>query len=340
MRTRERVLAVAGLAAILLVAGGANADVFGTAANQFTIDFVPISDASNPTSGSGIVNYDYRMGTYEVTNDQWSKFTANLGIPVTGADRGYSSNRGTYLPGANMPVAFASWYGAAQFANWLNTSTGHPAAYKFTGTQGASDYTFAPWSPSDVGYDAGNPYRNSSAMYCLPTENEWVKAAYWNGTSLQDYATKAGDTLHPGYGSNGRWNYYYINTSLSIGSPWNVGSGSQELNGTYDMMGNVWEWTDSYAGIDQEGWGSTVYGRYFSISGGSAYPFDLGYGQTYGDSSGALRSGYYDAYPAAYTQKSNMATDIIGFRVVQIPEPASVGLLTLGGLALLRRRSH
>jgi len=27
--------------------------------------------------------------------------------------------------------------------------------------------------------------------------------------------------------------------------PWDVGSGSQELNGTYDMMGNVQEWMES-----------------------------------------------------------------------------------------------
>ena len=29
---------------------------------------------------------------------------------------------------------------------------------------------------------------------------------------------------------------------------------------------------------------------------------------------------------------------IIGFRVASVPEPASLGLLTLGGLALLKRR--
>jgi hypothetical protein len=27
--------------------------------------------------------------------------------------------------------------------------------------------------------------------------------------------------------------------------PWNVGTGTMELNGTYDMMGNVWQWNEN-----------------------------------------------------------------------------------------------
>jgi hypothetical protein len=49
--------------AVVLVAGAAMADTFGTVGNQFTIDFVGISGSTNPTSGYGIVNNDYRMGT-------------------------------------------------------------------------------------------------------------------------------------------------------------------------------------------------------------------------------------------------------------------------------------
>jgi hypothetical protein len=87
------------LAAVLVVLATdvAMADTFGTGANQFTVDFVPISGATNPTSGipagnrftfTGVAN-DYRMGTYEITNDQWNKFTASLGVPVTGYGPAY-----------------------------------------------------------------------------------------------------------------------------------------------------------------------------------------------------------------------------------------------------------
>ena len=231
-------------AAIVLVTNVAMADIFGTGANQFTINFMPISGATNPTSGYGIVNNDYRMGTYEITNDQWDKFMDNLGVQVTGSDEGYHYS--SAFTGTIMPTDNVSWYEAAQFVNWLNTSTGNQVAYKFTGTQGTSNYTFAAWSATNTGYDADNPYRNKDAKYYLPTENEWVKAAYWNGTTLQTYATKAGESLTQGNGVSGMgWNYYNNGYATNPPGPWNVGSGSQELNGTYDMMGNNFEWLES-----------------------------------------------------------------------------------------------
>jgi formylglycine-generating enzyme required for sulfatase activity len=54
------------------------------------------------------------MGTYEITNYQWNRF------------------KGVSEPGTNLPVDRVSWYEAAQFVNWLNTSTNNPVAYKFT----------------------------------------------------------------------------------------------------------------------------------------------------------------------------------------------------------------
>ena len=183
-------MAVAAVAMLLVAAGGAMADTFGTGANQFTIDFVPISGATNPTSGYGIVNNDYRMGTYEITNDQWNKFKASLGVPVTG-NPSDAYDYDPYFTGTNVPTNNVSWYEAAQFVNWLNTSTGHQAAYKFTGTQGTSDYTLATWSTAEA--DNGtNLYRHKDAYYFLPTEDEWVKAAYWNGTSAPDLRDEGG----------------------------------------------------------------------------------------------------------------------------------------------------
>jgi len=232
----------AGLAAILLAAGpGLAGDVFGTDGNQFTIDFVTISGATNPPSGYGIVNNDYRMGVLEITNDQWDKFRAELSpVAVTG-DPLTAYNEDPYWTGTNVPTNNVSWYEAAQFVNWLNTSTDHHVAYKFTGTQGQTDYTLATWDAGEA--DNGtNLYRRKDALYYLPTEDEWVKAGYWNGTNLQTYATKAGDTLHQGDGVSGTgWNYYHSGYATDPGGPWDVGSGSEELNGTFDMMGNVWE---------------------------------------------------------------------------------------------------
>jgi formylglycine-generating enzyme required for sulfatase activity len=305
-------------AVLILVANAAIADTFGTGANQFTIPFVSISGATNPTSGYGIVNGDYRMGAYEITNDQWNKFAASLGMPVTG-NPSTAYDYSPYFTGTNVPTNSVSWYEAAQFVNWLNTSTGHQAAYKFTGAQGTGDYTFAPWSSGDLGYNVGNPYRNANAFYFMPSEDEWVKAAYWNGTALQTYATKAGDTLFQGNGTNGGWNYYDNGYATNPYGPWNIGSGSEELNGTHDMMGNVWEWMESP-------WASGDYGA---------------------GSSRGLRGGVWfrgsDILAASFRYYDDPPDEIysIGFRVASVPEPGSLimtAMIALTGLLYYRRQ--
>jgi sulfatase modifying factor 1 len=181
------------------------------------------------------VNRDhYRMGVYEITNDQWNKFKSSLGVPVTG-NPSSAYVHDPHWTGPNVPTNRVSWYEAAQFINWLNTSTGHQAAYKFTGTQGTEDYTMAIWSEEEA--EGGtNLFRHKDAFYYLPTEDEWMKAAYWNGTSLQIFATTGDEAPEIGVDCNAH---------SSLPEPWDVGSGILELNGTYDMMGNIWEFTES-----------------------------------------------------------------------------------------------
>jgi formylglycine-generating enzyme required for sulfatase activity len=311
---------------VLAMSGMVLADTFGIGANQFTIDFVNISgdsgDLGSWSAGSGYtfsgVNHnDYRMGTYEITNDQWNKFKDELGVPVTG-NPSDAYDDSAYWTGTNVPTNEVSWYEAAQFVNWLNTSTSHHAAYKFTGTQGQSEYIFVPWDIGDAGYDASNAYRNSNAFYFLPTEDEWVKAGYWNGTMLQTYATKAGDTLFQGNGTNGGWNYCDpVNGPYVPEGPWNVGSGSEELNGTFDIMGNVWEWMESP--LHSEDY---LYDSLRVFRGGS-------YCGTGNDLSSSFRIGG--------TAPDSVGADI-GFRVASVPEPCTVFLLGLGGLGIMRIR--
>jgi formylglycine-generating enzyme required for sulfatase activity len=289
---------------VALAADAAMADVFGSGGNQFTLDFVPISGATNPTSGYGIVNHDYRMGTYEITNDQWNKFTASYGV-VTGSQGGYSYSFYDYGTGtASVPTNNVSWFEAAQFVNWLNTSTDHQSAYKFTGTPHTGDYTFVDWAAGDAGYDAANPYRNSNACYFLPNENEWVKAAYWNGTTLQTFSTKAGESLTQGNGVSGTgWNYYDNGYATNPYGPWNVGSGSQELNGTCDMMGNNWEWMESP-------W--------------SDPSFDAGSSRgVRGGSWGSLSYLFASSYRIADSAPTGESRSL-GFRVASVPEPGNL----------------
>jgi formylglycine-generating enzyme required for sulfatase activity len=206
-----------------------------------------------------------------------------------------------------QPVRQAGTKGA-QFVNWLNTSTGHQAAYKFTGTQGTSDYTLDIWSAAEAD-NVTNLYRHKDAFYFLPTEDEWVKSAYWNGINLQTWATSDDSVPVAGGHTNYDW---------AVGQPWSVVNGSEELNGTFDMMGNVFEWVESpYFN------GDYLPGSIRGLRGGAYYSTD-----------GDLKSSYrYDNLP-------NVETETIGFRVASVPEPCTVCLLAIGGVALIRKRRY
>ena len=269
------------------------------------------------------IAHDHRIGVYEVTNDQWDKFQDELGVPVTGTPSS-AYDQSSYYTGTKVPTNMVSWYEAAQFVNWLNIEAGHQPAYKFTGTQGTGSYTFDTWSAAEA--DNGtNLYRHKDAFYYLPTENEWVKAGYWNGTDLQTYATTPGDTLHQGDGTSGTgWNYYDSSEYAHPG-PWDVGSGSEELNGTFDMMGNIHERMESPWSDPNFGPGSVR-----GLRGGS---FDSGYVNLVASSDRL----YYN-YP------SN-EYNYFGFRVasevpVAVPVPLALpaGLIGLG-LVMRRRRA-
>ncbi len=293
------------LASVMILSSGLIADTFGTGANQFDIDFVTIS---------GSWRYgldDFRMGVYEITNDQWNKFKTELGVPVTGDPSG-AYNSDPYFTSVNVPVNNVSWYEAAQFVNWLNTSTGHHAAYNFTGTQGTSDYTMTAWNSED----RVNLYRHKDAVYYLPSETEWRFAAYRNvHGEFQTYATKSGESLTQGNGTSGTgWNYRGNGATDPIG-PWAVGSGSEELNGTFDMMGNVLEWMESNYGYSND------INATRCLRGGAYIYTDIGLTSSY-------RLGTYPT-----TELSSA-----GFRVAsKVPEPASLSVLAIGGLVLLRR---
>ena len=142
------ILAIAVFALLLFPCNLALADTFGTGANQFTLDFVPISGSTNPTPAQtterrsrrfrhrrvrlshGHVR-DHQRPVEQVQGRTWA-FRSRATRPSAYDEDFYDWGTGT----TDVPTNRVSWYEAAQFVNWLNTSTGHQAAYKFTGTQG------------------------------------------------------------------------------------------------------------------------------------------------------------------------------------------------------------
>jgi formylglycine-generating enzyme required for sulfatase activity len=84
---------------------------------------------------------------------------------------------------------------------------------------------------------------------------------------------------------------------------------SDSVYGTFDQGGNVWEWNETLIGSNR------------GLRGGSA--------------------NYSDNYLTSYVRKDynpDYERYDIGFRVTSVPEPATLLLLGLGGLALLRKR--
>jgi formylglycine-generating enzyme required for sulfatase activity len=195
----------------------ASADIAG----GIDIDFVTIGNAGNAgdtraeayPSGCGAVAYNYRIGKYEVTAAQWQTINAAAGIGDPG---GWSGDQ---------PVARISWYEAAQFCNYLTS-----------GNKSLGAYQLGPGGSITVDRDAA--MSTYGMIYVLPTEDEWYKAAYYkpDGSGYSSYANGEESIPPADYG----WNYY----GGAYSTPWNVGTGTQEQNGTFDMMGNVWEWNE------------------------------------------------------------------------------------------------
>ena len=290
----------------LAIQTSVQADTFGgRTTNEFTVDFVSISQTNNAadTTGYGAVPYNYRVGTYEISQLQITK-AAQIGMAHVSA--GAWTN--------NQPAANLSWYEAAAFVNFLNTNSGKTAAYNLTFT---TNWSMAPWS-SEQAWTAGgtNLYRNKDAYYFLPSENEWYKAAYYNaaGTNYFLYPT-AGNTAPVPVASGTNVGAAVYDQPYEQG-PADVNSaGGLSLYGTMGQGGNAMEWMETAADGTNN---SPTEVR--TIRGG-----DWATPELFLVSSGDLARGQSDPY---------LESNGMGFRVASIPEPSTYALLLLGAGAV------
>jgi formylglycine-generating enzyme len=237
---------------------------------------------ANPYS-CGAVSYNYRIGKYEVSNAQWDTFTAAAGVPI--------GNNGSYWTAAAQPANAIRWYEAAQFCNYLTSGNKYSGAYQFD------------QSGTFLGIDRVSSISTYGTTYVIPTQDEWYKAAYFkpDGSGYSCYAS--GTDAAPIAGVD-------TNYDSVFNAPWDITNGTQEQNGTFNMMGNITEWNE------------TLYSGSFRIMrGGSCYNRDYFLSSSLSD--------FHAAYNAEITR---------GFRVASIPEPASLLLLSLGATMLRRRK--
>jgi formylglycine-generating enzyme required for sulfatase activity len=223
------------------------------------IDWVTVGDPGNACDTQsqgcfGAVPYEYQIGKYEVTNAEYAEFLnavadtdtyalydTSMGSGVGGITRTGSSGSYTYSAIAgreDMPVNYVSFWDALRFANWLHN--GQPTGAQGNATTEDGAYTITP-----EGISANSITRNANATISLTSEDEWYKAAYFDGTSYFDYPAGAnaqtGCVLPSGDTGNS------ANCSSAVGDLTDVGAYSLSGSpyGTFDQGGNVSEWNEA-----------------------------------------------------------------------------------------------
>ncbi|MDP6635717.1 MAG: SUMF1/EgtB/PvdO family nonheme iron enzyme [Phycisphaerae bacterium] len=318
---------------------------------EVNIETVPVGNPGNagelsgasvggrgPDRICGAVAYKYNIGKYEVTAGQYCEFlnavakTDTYGLYNSGmvesdgcqiTQDGRSGNY-TYdfsgRPGGDesdwvdRPVNYVSFWDAARFANWLHN--GQPVGPQDLTTTEDGAYTL-----TADGISNNTVTRNAGAQWAVTSEDEWYKAAYYSGSggTYYDYATgtdsaSSNDLVEPTDPGN---NATFYQGDYTIGGPYHrtefgAHENSESPYETFDQGGNVHEWNDTITSSRDRGLrgGSFAYSYHTLLAsfGGGFYPDD--------------------------------EDSTIGFRVSEVPEPATMTMLTLGGLTLVRRRKR
>jgi sulfatase modifying factor 1 len=200
-------------------------------------------------SGYGSVSYAYRIGKFEVTNEQYCEFlnavekTGKYGLyrwqmgknATGGIAQSGSSGDYTFTVKDGMtkkPAVLMNWYETLRFCNWLSNGKGE-------GGVETGPYTFA----NDFGVmtikkpDHAALAAGTKVQWVLASEDEWYKAAYFDpnksgSAGYRRFPSTEDDAPEANLGSGGLTE---VGAFSSYPSPY----------GTFDQGGNAWEWNET-----------------------------------------------------------------------------------------------
>lgn len=295
------------------------------------MEFVEVGDKNNQqdeSTGYGAVSYDYDIGKYDVTAEEYCAFLNAVArtnndpyglydlrmqsdVNIACIQRWGSPSNYTYTiiedewNRGKFPITYVSWYSAIRFCNWMDHGcpTGD-AVTKETTEKGAYSLTPLPTDPTQYII-----HEYTMGKYFIPTENEWYKAAYylnhgterplyWNYPTQSDYAP-ANNKNSLFYQANYRCGYIenvFAVTGPPYLTPVGTFSSSPGPSGTYDMGGNVFQMTSSRDAKNSE---------FFIARGGSwnsSYSFI-----NYNDLENNIRRAFDPCVP----------TNTVGFRLIK-----------------------
>lgn len=241
-----------------------------------SVETVPVGYPGNlpDNYGPGAVDYEYYIGEYPVTNEQYAAFLnavaaddpyglydERMGSEVHGgieragspgsftyevriAEGGY--NEGQSM--APMPVNYVSFWSAARFANWLTSGDTETGVYALNGVANP---------PGSSGARNQTLFLNGGVA--VASDDEWYKAAYHDPAlnvnpdfgiwAYWDYPTKSHviSASAPSFASS------VANFNDVVGTVTRVGAyaSARSVYGTFDQAGNTFEWVDDVRGNER-----------------------------------------------------------------------------------------
>jgi len=323
-------------------------------AHAVTIDWATVGDPgnANDTTGYGAVSYEYRIMKFEFTNDQYAAFLNAIDPDGTNPNSVYNANMGSngrggitntgttagsiYAAKENMggkPVIFVNWWDAARVSNWLHNGA---QTYGSTDSSASAPQNNGAYTTGSATTGSAVPV-NAGALFSIPTENEWYKAAYYNPTlnagtggyrvygngfdSTPGTVTADASGVGSAGGVGNFANYNFVTDwNGQTGNVTTVGTnGGASYYGAFDMSGNVWEWNDltgalgASRGTRGGSWASDASGVSSAVRGAGDASFDA-----------SLSTGFRLASP--------------------VPEPSTYAIalagLTCGGFSMWRRQKR